>query len=164
MLGVPLGFFVLALFSQTLVIRLLGLSICLLVLFEIFVTRRYAVRMPEWSGWFIGLGSGALSGAFNIGGPPLVAYIFDRPWSKEQQVATLSSVFVASGLVRSARSFGHGRIHESTCISAFWGTLPMLAAIVCGNRLLKYIPQRHLRNGIYATLLLLGGRYLIVGQ
>jgi uncharacterized membrane protein YfcA len=163
-LGVPVGFFVLTLFSQTLVIRLLGLSICLLVLFEILITRRYAVRMPDWSGWLIGLSSGALSGAFNIGGPPLVAYIFDRPWSKEQQVATLSSVFVASGLVRSALLLGHGRIHESTCLSAVWGILPMLAAIVCGNRLLKYIPPRHLRNGVYAVLLLLGGRYLIVGQ
>jgi uncharacterized protein len=163
-LGVPLGYFILTMFSQTVVIRLLGLAICLLVFFEIFVTRRYAVRLPVWSGWCVGLVSGALSGAFNIGGPPLVAYIYDRPWSKEQQVATLSSVFVASGLVRSALLLGHGRIHESTCISALWGILPMLAAIVCGNRLLKFIPQRHLRSGIYATLLLLGGRYLIVGQ
>jgi uncharacterized membrane protein YfcA len=73
-------------------------------------------------------------------------------------------VFVASGVVRSLLLLGHGRIHESTCISAVWGIVPMLAAIVCGNRLLKYIPQQHLRSGIYATLLLLGGRYLIVGQ
>jgi uncharacterized protein len=163
-LGVPLGYFVLTMFSPSVVIRLLGLAICLLVFFEIFVTRWYAVRLPDWSGWCIGLASGALSGAFNIGGPPLVAYVFDRPWSKEQQVATLSSVFVASGLMRSALLLGHGRIHESTCISSVWAILPMLAAIVCGNRLLKYIPQQHLRNGIYAVLLLLGGRYLIVGQ
>jgi uncharacterized membrane protein YfcA len=162
--GVPLGYFVLTMLSPVVVIRLLGLAICLLVCFEIFVTRRYAVRLPDWSGWFMGLASGALSGAFNIGGPPLVAYIYDRPWSKEQQVATLSSVFVASGLVRSAILIGHGKIHESTCISTAWSIVPMLAAIVCGNRLLKYIPQNHLRSGIYAVLFLLGARYLIVGQ
>jgi uncharacterized membrane protein YfcA len=150
--------------SETLVIRLLGLSICLLVLFEFVATRRYGVRLPDWSGWCIGLASGALSGAFNIGGPPLVAYIFDRPWSKEQQVATLSSVFVASGLMRLALLVWHEQLHESTWILTAWAVVPMLAAIVCGNRLLKYIPQQRLRIGIYATLLLLGGRYLIVGH
>jgi len=163
LVGVPIGFGLLALLPRTLVFRSLGLAICLMVAFELIVSRRRGARLPDWSCYCIGLVSGALSGAFNIGGPPLVLYIFDRPWSKEQQVATLSCVFVASGLVRLGLLLTHGRIHDSTWISTGWAVVPMLAAIACGNRLLNHIPQRYLRGGVYAILLALGGRYLLMG-
>ena len=162
-IGVPLGFLFHASLHPVLVMRLLGLTICLLVMFEMLIARRYAVRMPEWMGWGIGLFSGSLSGAFNVGGPPLVAYIYDRPWTKEEQVATLNGVFIASGLVRFAMLVIHDQLHAETWTSAGWAVGPMLAAILCGTWLLKFIPQQRLRMATYLALLALGGRYLILG-
>ncbi len=162
-IGVPLGFSLLAAAPQALVLRWLGAAICAMVLFEIAVARRRQVSLPPWTGWGIGLTSGALSGAFNIGGPPLVAYIYDRPWTKEQQVATLNGIFVGSGLIRLALLLGYGELRSTAIESAAWATVPMAAAILCGNWALRFVPQRHLRNGIYLALLLLGGRYLIFG-
>ncbi|HWA99093.1 MAG TPA: sulfite exporter TauE/SafE family protein [Pirellulales bacterium] len=160
MLGVPLGFWVLTSLPQPVVMRLLGLTICLLVVFEIVITRRYAVRLPDWTGWGVGLASGALTGAFNIGGPPLVAYIFGRPWTKEQHVATLSAVFMSSSIIRVVLLLTHHDIDRQTWIASAWAVGPMLVAIVVGNRLLKYVSQQQLRTGVYITLLALGGHYL----
>ncbi|HUY90352.1 MAG TPA: sulfite exporter TauE/SafE family protein [Pirellulales bacterium] len=163
-LGVPLGFMLQTSLDQNLVLRMLGLTICLLVMFEMLVSRRYAVRMPEWMGWGVGLFSGSLSGAFNVGGPPMVAYIYDRPWTKDEQVATLNGVFIASGLVRFGLLVFHDQLHADTWISAGWSVGPMLAAILCGSWILRFIPQKQLRAGTYLALLALGARYLILGK
>ncbi|HEX4128672.1 MAG TPA: sulfite exporter TauE/SafE family protein [Pirellulales bacterium] len=160
MVGVPLGFMLLTALPQGLVMRLLGLAICLIVLFEIVITARYAVRLPNWTGWGVGLASGALTGAFNIGGPPLVAYIFGRPWTKEQHVATISAVFMSSSIIRVALLLASAEVDRATWTAVAWGVVPMLAAIVVGNRLLKYVSQQQLRTGVYITLLVLGGHYL----
>jgi uncharacterized protein len=161
--GVPLGFVMLTALPQSLVVRMLGLAICLLVLFEGSLGVGGALRLPDGSAWWIGVASGTLSGAFNIGGPPMVAYIYGRPWPKQQQVATLSGVFLASGVLRLALLLASHRSATATWISSAWAIGPMLAALVCGNRLLKYVSQRQLRLGVSVALLALGGRYLIVG-
>lgn len=163
-IGVPLGFMLHTSLDHDLVLRLLGLTICLLVMFEMLVARRFAVRLPEWMGWGVGLFSGSLSGAFNVGGPPLVAYIYDRPWTKEEQVATLNGVFIASGLVRFGMLLIHDQLHAETWISAGWAVLPMLAAILCGTWLLQFISQQRLKAAVYLALLAVGGRYLILGE
>lgn len=161
--GVPVGFTLLAAAPQSLVMRLLGAAICAMVLFEVLVARRREVSLPPWTGWGIGLTSGALSGAFNIGGPPLVAYIYDRPWTKEQQVATLNGIFIGTGLIRLLLAIWHDQIGANALASAAWAAAPMAAGIVLGNWLLGYVPQRYLRTAIYLALLLLGARYLIRG-
>jgi hypothetical protein len=161
--GVPLGFFSLTTLPQALVLRMLGLAICLLVLFEGALRRGGVLRLPDCAAWWVGIVSGTLSGAFNIGGPPLVAYIYGRPWPKEQQVATLSGVFLASGAFRLALLLASQRSPTATWISTAWAVGPMLLAIVCGNRLLDYVSQRQLRLGVSVALMALGGRYLIVG-
>ncbi len=163
LVGVPLGFALLTSAPQDLVMRGLGLALCAMVMFEICFARRRGIRLPPWSAWGIGLTSGALSGAFNVGGPPLVAYIYDRPWTKEQQVATLNGIFIGTGLVRLGMLLFHEHLNSTTLASAAWAIGPMAIALLCGNWVLGFIPQRHLRTGIYLALLLLGVRYLIFG-
>lgn len=166
-LGVPLGFGMLSALPQVFLVRLLGLAICLLVLFEIGAGRGWAparrLRPPRWAGLGLGVASGALSGAFNIGGPPIVAYVYGRPWTKERQVATLSVVFLSTGLIRLLLVLHSDRPQAATWASAAWAIGPMIAAIVCGHRLLRYVPQRRLRAGVFAALLAIGGRYLVFG-
>ena len=163
-IAIPLGYYLLKQLPEDIIFRMLGAVICLLVLFEIFVTRRYAIRLPGWSAWPIGLISGALSGAFNVGGPPLVAWVYDRPWTKEQQVATLSGMFLSTGIIRLAIMHTEDHLTTTTWTVAAWSVGPMILAIIVGNRLLKFVPQDRLRSIIYAALLLLGAWYLVFGH
>jgi hypothetical protein len=164
--GVPLGFGMAAALPRAPLLRLLGFTICLLALSEILASRkvRTRTRSPQWGGWCVGLASGTLSGAFNVGGPPLVAYIYGRPWSKERQVATLSGVFLTSGSIRLVLMLVVKHLPATTWVSAAWAVGPMVAATFCGNSLLKHISQPRLRFGVAVTLLAIGGRYLINGS
>lgn len=161
MAGVPLGFSLLESLPRTAVTRALGLTLCLMVAFELLVVRRSEFRWPRWLEPLVGVVSGILTGAFNVGGPPLVAYIYSQPWSKEQHVAGLTAIFLGGGLVRVTLLLMHKELPPEAWTSAAWGVPPMLAALLCGNRLLDRIPQRQLRLGVFTVLLILGGRYLL---
>jgi uncharacterized membrane protein YfcA len=161
--GVPLGFLLLTALEPSPALRVLGLAICLLVVFEAIVMRHYKIHFPAWSVWFIGLASGMLSGAFNIGGPPLVVYIFDHPWPKEQKVATLSALFLSGGLIRLMLLLYHDRIPAESWTSAACAIGPIWAAIFCGNRLLRFVSQPQLRIGVHTALFALGSHYLLAG-
>lgn len=158
--GVPLGFFMLESLPRGMVTRVLGLLLCSVVVFEFVVARRTSWRWPRWLEPIVGLASGTLTGAFNIGGPPLIAYIYSQPWSKEKHVAGITAVFLSGGLIRVALLLSYNELPREAWTSAGWALPPMLAAIVCGNRLLRRIPQRQLRTGVFAVLFVLGGRYL----
>ena len=161
--GVPVGFLALTALPQSPALRVLGLAICLLVVFEAIIMRHYKIHFPPWSVWPIGFASGLLSGAFNIGGPPLVVYVFDHPWTKQQKVATLSALFLSGGVIRLILLLCHDRIHAHNLASAAWAMGPIWAAIFCGNRLLRFVSQPQLRLGVHAALFLLGTHYLLTG-
>jgi uncharacterized protein len=161
--GVPLGFSLLESLPRTMVTRVLGVLLCSMVLFEFAVTRRTSLRWPRWLEPIVGLASGTLTGAFNIGGPPLIAYIYSQPWSKEKHVAGITVVFLSGGLIRVGLLLSYNELPQAAWTSAGWALLPMLAAIVFGNRLLRRIPQRQLRAGVFSVLFVLGGRYLFGG-
>jgi uncharacterized membrane protein YfcA len=161
--GVPLGFEALSAVPQAVVMRLLGLALCALILFDLSSGRKDASHWPTWAGWCTGLVSGTLSGAFNMGGPPLVAYVYGRPWSKERQVATLSGLFLTGGVIRLVLLMVRGEVAESSWASAAWAIGPLLVAVVCGHRLLRFVPQNRLRVAVQLFLLALGARYLLAG-
>lgn len=158
--GVPLGFAVLESLPRTTVTRGLGVTICLMVLFEFFVAHRRSIQWPRWLEPVIGIASGMLTGAFNIGGPPLVACIYSRPWPKEKRVAGLTAVFLSGGLIRVSLLLRYQELPREAWLATAWAIVPMMIAIIGGNRLLTHVPERPLRTAVFATLLILGGRYL----
>ena len=162
-LGTPLGFFLLRAVPESWALRVLGLTICALVLFEVLVARRKNLHFPPQMGWGLGLLSGMLGGAFNVGGPPLVIYIYDRPWTKAQHVATLSAIFTSNIAIRLGLLLGHSQVSAACWVSAAWAVVPMLLAVIVGKQALRYVPQAALRTAIDITLLALGAHYLIWG-
>jgi uncharacterized protein len=158
--GVPIGFLFLTRLPGDQVRRWLGVALCGLVLFELLFGRR-AWRYPAWTQPVVGLASGALGGAFNIGGPPLVAYMYSQPWTKQRIVASLSVVFLSSGLIRTGLLVQGNYLTPLVWQAAAWSVVPMVLALLYGNQLLQHVPQARLRTAVYAVLLFLGGQYVL---
>jgi uncharacterized membrane protein YfcA len=158
--GVPIGFALLTQLPADTVRRWLGGALCFMVGFEASFGGR-AWRYPAWTQPLVGLAGGALAGAFNIGGPPLVAYLYSQPWSKQRIAATLSVLFVGCGLVRLSLLAQANELTPIAWRAAVWSVAPMTLALLAGNRLLDRIPQRALRFAVYAVLLALGVYYLV---
>lgn len=162
-IGVPLGFQFLTRLPAEQVRQWLGLALCGLVLFE-FLPGRRAWPYPVWSQPLVGLASGALGGAFNIGGPPVVAYAYSQPWTNQRIVASLSVIFLSSGIIRMVLLARSDYLTPVVWQAAFWSAAPMVFALLLGHRLLARVPQAQLRAAVYAVLLFLGGRYLLGGS
>jgi len=165
-LGVPLGYQFRSLLPEDSVRPWLGAAICIMVLWDAIgrYLRKSAnsdAAAPTLTALAIGVLSGWLTGAFNIGGPPLVAYLYSRPWPVQRVVAALSVIFLASGLVRLAVIIADGRVTGTLMTATAVSLLPVLAGIVIGQRCLSRTSPELLRACVSVVLFGLGLGFLL---
>lgn len=168
LVGVPVGIFLLVKLPDDLLLRTLGLILVFAAVNLVRVPNRAleAPAPPQGPGALlarlgVGFASGALAGAYNTGGPPIVAYVFSHPWTKEQRVATMQAVFVLSLLSRIAiMAAADLYTREALLISA--ACLPAsVLGMVLGYAVFSRIPGRFLELGAAAFLLVTGIKLII---
>ncbi|MBI5774685.1 MAG: sulfite exporter TauE/SafE family protein [Verrucomicrobia bacterium] len=159
--GVPLGVALLAGVGSVVLLRLLGALMCLFAVNELVLSRKWPGQIPARFGLLFGLLSGGLGGAFNMGGPPAVAYAWSQPWSKEQIVALLQVVFGLSAVLRLALLGGAGMLGRHALEVSFWALLPVLLALLAGGAYLQKIPVERLKPGVALFLAAMGIKYLL---
>jgi uncharacterized membrane protein YfcA len=160
-LGVPLGVWALVRWDARWLLGILGAWMIAFAISELLLARWWRPRFPEWSGWPVGLMSGALGGAFNAGGPPAIAYVYSQPWSKEETVAALQVVFGASAVVRVALMGGAGLMPSELLTVFAASALPVLGGIALGARLLRRVPPNALKVIAAVFFLAMGAKYLL---
>jgi uncharacterized protein len=159
-LAVPIGFYTMLKMKPGWVMFGLGILICLFAASELLMSKTRPLKLAESLGWPMGLISGALSGAFNMGGPPAVAYVYSQPWTKEHIVALLQVVFGTSSIIRLFLMQGAGMVTSQRLWVSLLAIVPLLVAIFVGNRLLRKIKREHLRVVVFVLLLLIGLKYI----
>jgi hypothetical protein len=160
-LGVPIGFYGLVHLESEVLLHALGALMCLFSASELFLARKRPIQFPTVLGFPVGIVSGSLGGAFNIGGPPVIAYVYSQPWTKEQVVAVLQVVFGTSALVRIGLVHDAGLLRGDLEQLALLAVLPMLIAIGIGNRLLRRVPREQLKFAVFVFLFAIGTKYLL---
>lgn len=160
-IGIPLGYYFLQGLDERVVIRLLGGALVALALFEILMLRRGHFVLPQWMGGACGLAGGLLGGAFNTGGPPIVAYVYSQDWSKAQIVATLQIAFLGGGLLRTSLMGLEGEHSVRIWMIVAWALVPTMFSVWLGHRLLGRVSLHWLRFGVFAFLLSMGLKYLL---
>jgi hypothetical protein len=159
--GVPLGFYLLVRLDGHLLLRILGALLCLFAVNELFLARRFPLRFPGWSGFPVGLLSGSIGGAFNVGGPPVIAYVYAQSWTKEEIVAVLQLVFGTSALLRLAFVGHSGLLQPDLVRLTLLALVPLLGGILLGGRLLHRVPLPPLKFTVFLSLLGLGAKYVV---
>jgi hypothetical protein len=142
-------------------IRMFG---AVLVIFSIF---DLAQTLRKDSGYSIhrtlaipfGLAGGFFGGAFNIGGPPVVAYAYSQGWSKSQIISTLQVVFLCGAGYRMLLMGSHGFFSRQMFDLLLWTTPPTLGGLLLGNHFLAIADQSKLRMGVFALVGILGIKY-----
>ena len=159
--GTPLGVLFLIKMDEIFLRHFLGGVMVLLAFNELIIFRKKGAPIPSSLAFPIGLVSGSLSGAFNMGGPPAIAYAYAQPWNKEQVMALLQVVFGASIAVRLAMLGSTGLLNAQLLKIGAWGILPMLLAMALGRRCFARISRDHLKKGAFIFLAVMGLKYLI---
>jgi hypothetical protein len=96
-IAIPLGVALLQAFDERVMLTLLGLFIMGYALYSLFNMRLPHIQHPRWAYGF-GFASGLLSGAYNIGGPPVVIYGSCRRWTPVEFKSNLQGFFLINSI------------------------------------------------------------------
>lgn len=157
--GVPIGVFFLEKSSETLLLKVLGTTMLLFAARELLLGAE-TKSIPRPLVAPLGLFSGTLSGAFNLGGVPSAAYAYSNPWSRGQIMAFLQVMIMLSCALRIGfyGSFGYFRELSPWWLLAMIG--PVYGAIWLGHWVLAKVHPKHMRAGVFAFIGLAGIYYL----
>ena len=137
-------------------IRVFGAVLILFAVVDFILTRAFNYTMPKWMGWPCGILGGFFGGAFNIGGPPMVAYVYSQPWSKQQTVATLQAAFVCATGYRIWLMGFNGYFDLKLLHLLGFTILPTAIGIIIGGKLLDRVHRDKLKMAVFVVVGLLG--------
>lgn len=162
-LGIPIGYFGLRALDGDLIIRLLGIVLMAIAVWEFLQSRIQRWSIPDWAGAPLSFFGGILAGAFNVGGPPIVVYVYSRNWSKVEMVAILQAVFVFGSVTRNGLMIGNGEYTADLLWLVLLSIPGALLGVWLGKLTLDRLPQALLKRIVFALIFLIGLRYAITG-
>ncbi len=160
-LGVPFGVYFLEQSSEKLLVKVLG---CLMLAYAAreFVLRGKAERFPVAFTVPLGVFSGVMSGAFNLGGVPTAAYAYSHPWSRGQIMAFLQVMITLSCVLRMIFYGKAGLLGGIPWVEAAPLAILLFVTIWLGHVTLQRIHPRRMRKGIFVFIGLCGLYYLLL--
>ena len=171
LVAIPFGLFVLVNWPQEVLLRILGVVLVAAAIRSARSNSTNAVgEGPERStpltyltDAVVGLTTGALSGAFNTGGPPVIAYVYCRPWSKERRTAALQAVFGISVITRIIlMAAPPASLYSAPLLLADLACLPgVFLGMVAGYALFRRFPPRALEIFVAIFLFAVGVKLMI---
>lgn len=159
--GVPIGVYFLNTASEPVLLRILGITMVSLAAREFFL-KQSQEPIPRPFTVPLGLFSGGLSGAFNLGGTPTAAYAYSNPWSRGQIMAFLQVMITVSCLLRMIFYSKYGLFHEFSWAGALLLLLPLYLAILGGHLCLQKISPKQMRRIVFAFIAVSGVYYLFL--
>ncbi|MBN1808280.1 MAG: sulfite exporter TauE/SafE family protein [Planctomycetes bacterium] len=164
LLGLPLGYLLFGYADDRLLGQILGISLVLgcggLWIFS--GDRTY--RLPGWTTVPAGTLSGILSGSANIGGPPVVIYMWLQDVTKEEASASLQAYFTVANVTKFAGLVvlgikgapGYEQVTASNCLLGFICWPAVAVGCWLGLKLFHRIDAAKLRKIAYALVILSG--------
>ncbi len=153
--GIAVGLFALERLSAPYLLRVLGLTIVCFALWNLSPWKPGGVPGRRWDAP-VGLASGLLTGMFNTGGPPLIAYLYRRPEPPEMLIGTVQALFVFSSLTRLPGAFGLGMITPDVWQAALVSAVFVVSGAWSGRRLGRRFSPARFRHVTWATFGALG--------
>ncbi len=153
--GIPAGLLFLLGFSDKAIKTALGIVLIVYAAYSLLL-KRMPLRLPAWTGYLFGFFAGALGGAFNITGPPVVFYLSTREWSKINIVGSLNLFFCITSILVVAFHFAIGNVTREI-ETAFLEFIPVMATgMLAGTYIFKRMNEDTYRKGLFILLFIMG--------
>lgn len=153
--GLALGLFTLKNADPHWLVRALGVTITGIALWNLGRHPGHGRGSPLWD-FAVGFSSGAIGGAFNTGGPPIVAYLYRRPDPPEVLKATIQMTFVIFTIVRLVAASSIGLITGEIVHMALWLTPGIVAGASLGLALGRRVAAERFRTASWSALAVMG--------
>jgi len=159
--GLPLGVLFLERSSEHLLARILGALMLSYAGRELLLGKRNE-PLPRVCTVPLGIFSGAMSGAFNLGGVPSAAYAYSQPWSRGQIMSFLQVMISISCVLRLVFYSNAGLLQRISWTQALLLVIPLFGTIWFGNWVLKRAHPARMRQIIFVFIALAGFYYLFL--
>jgi uncharacterized protein len=161
-LGTPLGVGLLAALPASVLTRMIGLTLLVIVLLEWLGV--YPQRLPG-RGWPLGAGlaAGIAGGAVGTPGPPVVLYTAAQAWSPRAVKATLQAFFLVNQAVILTGYWWAGLLTRDVWQAATVFLVPAALGLVAGIALFTRVDQARFRRIVFAVLFASGVVLLVRG-
>lgn len=163
MAGIPVGVFLLGRVDESVARRVLGAVVAAYVLYNVVPLPR--LRRSIAPGWGVGVGaaSGAIGGAFAMGGPPVVIYLSLKGMQKDELRGSLAAYFVATYVYKIPLLAAGGFFTAEALRYTLLLLVPTAAGVVAGHLLASRMSSRAFHVALLALLSVTAARYLIGG-
>ncbi len=160
-LGVPLGVYFLERGSERFIMGTMGALMLAYAARELLSSTQER-RFPQ--AWTIPLGvfTGAISGAFNLGGVPGSAYAYSNPWSRGQIMAFLQVMISMNCALRMLFYHKAGLLAGIPWTHTLLLIIPLYGTIWLGHLALQCVDPKWMRRGIFTFIGVTGFYYLVL--
>lgn len=155
-LGVALGVTALRTFDSTLMVRALGITTVAIAAWNLIRPTLRAGRSGAAFDAAIGLISGVLGGAFNTGGPPLIAHLYRGPETPDQIRATIQALFLTISTSRALISASQGLFDRAVLVDSLFSIPAMGVGLLLGFALSRRVGAERFRGASWVALGVLG--------
>jgi uncharacterized protein len=160
-IGLPLGVYFLEKSSEQLLAKALG-GLMLAYALREFLVGSTAGSFPKPLTIPLGLFSGAMSGAFNLGGVPSAVYAYANPWSRGQVMAFLQVMITLSCVLRMVFYRKAGLLVGVPWTQALLLAVPLYVTIWLGHCTFQRIDPDRMRKAIFIFIGVSGFYYLVL--
>ncbi len=149
--GVAFGVQALRRFEAELMIRVLGATIVGVAAWNLARPALRPREAPLLDG-AMGLLAGLLGGAFNTGGPPLIAHLYRRPETPGTLIATVQVAFLSIGLTRLPVAWSQGLMGPAVWQDALLALPAVFLGVWGGSRLAQRVSPEQFRRACWVGL------------
>lgn len=143
--------------------RLLGCALIVLSIYFFFFSGKIKIKPTKTSAVIAGALSGAMSGMFAMGGPPMVIYFLSATDSNDEYLATIQCYFSLSNIISATSRAIKGFFTARVGILALPAFAAMLIANFLGKKVYGKLSPVVLKKIVYAFMAVSGVITLING-
>lgn len=154
-IGVALGVTALRTLDRELMVRLLGATVVMIAGWNLLRPRVRESETPFWD-VMAGLGGGLLGGAFNTGGPPMIAHLYRRAAPPDAIKASIQFLFLTVGLCRAPIAMAQGLMGPAIYLDALVSVPMILLGLALGIWAGRRVDTQSFRRASWAALGALG--------
>lgn len=158
--GIPVGLLGLRAVPERLALVLLGVVLCGYSAYAVFNPRLPELRPRPWAP-LLGFLAGALGGAYNTSGPPLVIYGHGQRWSPNEFKGNLQGLFLVIDVAVVLGHLAAGNVTPGVLRSYLWALPGLLVGILLGLTLDRRLDPAVFRRLVLLVLFAMGIRMLI---
>lgn len=157
---IPIGVVGLHYVPEHLALQLLGVLVLVYVAYSWLQLSLPELSSRSWA-YAFGAASGVLTGAFNIGGPPLVIYGNCNQWSPQQFKGNLPGAFCVLSAAAIAAHLWQGDFSSDLMVRVGYAAPFFATGLGLGTWLSKYIDAASFRQVVLGLLGLMGLKLLV---